>query len=546
MKTGRSVQEDPGDAICAERRAVVEGPYLMGVDFGTGSVRVGIFDSEGTAVAFHVVEYETRHPRPGWAEQDPDEWWSCVVASSREAMEKSGLSPEEIVGISVDATASTVLAIDEKDRHIRSAIMWMDVRAADQARRLGETGDPALKYNGYGAVSAEWMPPKALWLKENELEAFNNARHICDCGDWLVHRLTGTWAASINVASTKWYYDRNEGGYPETLYSAVGLEDVLDKLPQDMLELGSVAGELRRKAAEEMGLEAGTPVAQGGVDAFVGALGLGVVEPARLALITGSSHVMIGQAARPLHGQGIFGAFTDALIPGQYTVEGGQVSTGSVVAWFKNRFASIAVAEAKRRDVDPYEVLNEMAREVPLGSDGLVVLDYFQGNRTPYTDPLARGMMWGLSLSHSPGHIFRAIMEGICYGTEHVFRTMREHGFKPTETVVAGGPTKSELWMQMHADVSNVPISLTREGESAVLGSAMLAAVGAGVYPDIQTAAQNMVHTLRTIEPDPERHEAYSFYVDRYIETYPQMRELMHRTVRHVAGSGMQADTAGA
>jgi ribulose kinase len=498
MKTGRSVQEDPGDAICAERRAVVEGPYLMGVDFGTGSVRVGIFDSEGTAVAFHVVEYETRHPRPGWAEQDPDEWWSCVVASSREAMEKSGLAPEEIVGISVDATASTVLAIDEKDRHIRSAIMWMDVRAADQARRLGETGDPALKYNGYGAVSAEWMPPKALWLKENELEAFNNARHICDCGDWLVHRLTGTWAASINVASTKWYYDRNEGGYPETLYSAVGLEDVLDKLPQDMLELGSVAGELRRKAAEEMGLEAGTPVAQGGVDAFVGALGLGVVEPARLALITGSSHVMIGQAARPLHGQGIFGAFTDALIPGQYTVEGGQVSTGSVVAWFKNRFASIAVAEAKRRDVD------------------------------------------------SPGHIFRAIMEGICYGTEHVFRTMREHGFKPTETVVAGGPTKSELWMQMHADVSNVPISLTREGESAVLGSAMLAAVGAGVYPDIQTAAQNMVHTLRTIEPDPERHEAYSFYVDRYIETYPQMRELMHRTVRHVAGSGMQADTAGA
>jgi ribulose kinase len=313
-----------------------------------------------------------------------------------------------------------------------------------------------------------------------------------------------------------------------------------------MLELGSVAGELRRKAAEEMGLEAGTPVAQGGVDAFVGALGLGVVEPARLALITGSSHVMIGQAARPLHGQGIFGAFTDALIPGQYTVEGGQVSTGSVVAWFKNRFASIAVAEAKRRDVDPYEVLNEMAREVPLGSDGLVVLDYFQGNRTPYTDPLARGMMWGLSLSHSPGHIFRAIMEGICYGTEHVFRTMREHGFKPTETVVAGGPTKSELWMQMHADVSNVPISLTREGESAVLGSAMLAAVGAGVYPDIQTAAQNMVHIERTLEPDPERHEAYSFYVDRYIETYPQMRELMHRTVRHVAGSGMQADTAGA
>ena len=155
-------------------------------------------------------------------------------------------------------------------------------------------------------------------------------------------------------------------------------------------------------------------------------------------------------------------------------------------------------------------------------------------------------MIWGLSLSHGPGHMFRAIMEGICYGTEHVFRTMREHGFKPTEIIVAGGPTKSELWMQMHADVSNLPISLTREGESAVLGSAMLAAVGAGVYPDIQTAVQNMVHTERTIEPDPERHEEYKFYVDRYIETYPRMRELMHKTVRHVAGGGRPTAAAGA
>jgi FGGY-family pentulose kinase len=525
---------------------VAEGPYLMGVDFGTGSVRVGIFDSEGTPVAFHVVEYETHHPRPGWAEQYPDEWWSCLVASSRGAMAKSRLSPEEIVGISVDATASTVLMIDEKDKPMRPAIMWMDVRAADQACRLSETGDPALKYNGYGAVSAEWMPPKALWLKENEPEAFNNAKHICDCGDWLIHRLTGNWAASINVASTKWYYDRDEGGYPENLYSAVGLDEVLDKFPQDILDLGSVVGGLRREAAWEMGLKDGTPVAQGGVDAFVGALGLGVVEPARLALITGSSHVIIGQAASPLHGQGFFGSFTDAVIPGQYTLEGGQVSTGSIVTWFKNQFAGEAAAEAKERGVGTYEVLTELACGVPIGSEGLIVLDYFQGNRSPYTDPLARGMIWGLSLSHGPGHIFRAIMEGICYGTEHVFRTMGEHGFKPTETVVAGGPTKSKLWMQMHADVSNVPISLTREGESAVLGSAMLAAVGAGVYPDIQTTVQNMVHTERTIEPDSARHEEYSFYMDRYIETYPQMRELMHRTVRHIAGGSLPADAAGA
>jgi ribulose kinase len=232
------------------------------------------------------------------------------------------------------------------------------------------------------------------------------------------------------------------------------------------------------------------------------------------------------------------------MVPGQYTVEGGQVSTGSIVAWFKNQFAKRANEEAEKRGEDPYVILNEMARDIPIGSDGLVVIDYFQGNRTPYTDPLARGMMWGLSLSHTEAHMFRAILEGICYGTEHIFRTMREHGFQPGEAVVAGGPTKSELWMQMHADVSNIPVSFTREGEGAVLGSAMLAAVGAGVYPDIQTAAQNMVHTERTIEPNQEAHEAYQFYLDRYVETYPRMRELMHQTVRHVAAGDKAAAEA--
>ncbi len=516
---------------------MAEGPYFMGIDGGTGSVRVGIFDREGTPLVFHGVEYATNHPRPGWAEQDPDEWWSCLVAAVKGAVRESGVSAEEIAGISMDTTSCTVVAMDENDRHMRPALLWMDVRASDQARRLQETGDPALKYNGYGAVSAEWMPSKSLWLKENEPDVYENAKHICEYQDWMTHKLTGEWTASISNTSIRWYYDRNNGGWP-TLYEAVGLGDILDKFPERVLDQGEVVGGLRREVAEEMGLKPDTPVAEGGVDAFVAALGLGVTEPGKLALITGSSHVMIGQAAEPHHGQGFFGAYTDAMIPGQFTVEGGQVSTGSIVAWFKNRFAGDAVAEAKKRGVDPYDVLTELAQDVPIGSDGLVAIDYFQGNRTPYTDPLARGMLWGLSLSHTPGHVFRAILEGICYGTEHIFRTMREHGFQPGEAVVAGGPTKSEMWMQMHADVSNMPISFTREGEGAVLGSAMLAAVGAGVYPDIQTAAEHMVHTERIIEPDQSRHEEYQFYVDRYVETYPQMRELMHKTVRHVESGG--------
>jgi FGGY-family pentulose kinase len=512
-----------------------EGPYLMGIDYGTGGVRVGLFDREGTPASFRAVEFATEHPRPGWAEQDPNEWWSALVRAVPAALQEGGVSPEDIAGISVDATAATVLAVDAEGSPLCPAIMWMDVRASDQAERIAETGDPALKYNGFGAVSAEWGMPKALWIKENEPELYGNARYLVECGDWLIQRLTGEWTVSINMISSKYYYDRDEGGWPERLYASVDGEDVLEKFPEKVLDLGVTVGGLRQEVAEELGLKAGTPVAEGSIDAYAGALGLGVVEPGTLALITGSSHVMIGQAAAPAHGEGFWGAYTDAMIPGQYTIEAGQVSTGSVVAWFKNHFAGDAVAEAERKGVDPYAILTEKAKEVPVGSDGLIVLDYFQGNRSPHTDPYARGVVSGLSLSHGPGHVFRAILEGICFGTEDIFRTMRAHDFEPKLNIVSGGPTKSDLWMQMHADVSNVPISFTKVSEGPVLGAAMQAAVGAGMYPDLPTAAQSMVHTERTIEPDSDRHEEYSFWLDRYIELYPAIRDVQHKVVRHVA-----------
>jgi FGGY-family pentulose kinase len=520
---------------------MAQAPYMMGIDLGTGGVRVGLFDREGSPAVFHAVEFATDHPQPGWAEQDPGEWWSCLTRASRGALEESGVPAAEIAGISVDATASTVVATDADGRHLRPAIMWMDVRAADQARRIQETGDPALKYNGFGPVSAEFGLPKALWLKENEPDTWSRAARVGDCADWAIQRLTGEATTSINTVSGKYYYDRDEGGFPVSLYEAVGVEDLLDKTPQRVLDLGAQVGELTGDAADELGLEAGTPVAEGGIDAHVGALGLGVVSPGMLALITGSSHVIIGQAAEAIHDPGFWGAYTDAIIPGQYTVEAGQASTGSVVAWFKNTCAGGPVAEAVGRGVDPYVVLNELAAEVPIGSEGLVVLDYFQGNRSPYTDPHARGLISGLSLRHGPGHLFRAILEGICFGTELIFATLRRHDFELRSIVAAGGATRSELWMQLHADVSNVPISITRETESPALGAAMLAAVGAGIHPDIPTAAAEMVHVERTIDPDPARHEQYGFFMDRYTELYPQVKDVMHQVARHVGGARASA-----
>ncbi len=191
--------------------------------------------------------------------------------------------------------------------------------------------------------------------------------------------------------------------------------------------------------------------------------------------------------------------------------------------------------EAAARGVDAYTVLNEWAGHVPAGSDGLIVLDYWQGNRTPYVDPEARGIMRGFSLKHTTGHVFRAILEGVAYGTEHILRTFRANGYTVQEMVVAGGATKSPLWLQIHADVSNVPITLTEVADAPALGSAILAAVAAGLYPDVATAAGQMVRTRGQILPDPAAHAAYQFYVDQYIATYPRLQDLMQETARHVA-----------
>lgn len=513
------------------------GQYLLGIDFGTESCRVAIFDVTGRPVTFAATAYKTHHPRSGWAEQNPQDWWEALQASSHKALANAGISASAISGISYDATTMTVVAMDKKGEALRPAIMWMDVRATEQADRAQSSDSVARLYNGAGTApaTAEWYPFKAAWLKENEPETYKNAFRLVDAPDWITYKLTGEWTTNINSAALRMYYNRDKGGWPVDFYETIGCGDVFDKIPENVVDLGVPVGELSVVAAQLLGLRPGIPVAQGSADAWAGQIGLGVVQPGRMALITGSSHVLTGQTAEPVHGKGYFGAYTDGVIKGQYTVEGGQVSTGSVLKWFKDNFAGDVVRASEATGISAYDLLNQMSKDIPIGSDGLIINEYFQGNRTPYTDSKARGIMWGLSLHHGPAHFYRAIQESVCYGTAHNLRAMEASGFQVKEIVACGGSTKSRDWMQMHADVTGVPISLTEVGDAVVLGACMLAAVGGGVYTDLADAADNMVHEIDRLEPDPARHEEYQFYVDKYCETYPQMQELTHDLVDHEA-----------
>ena len=507
--------------------------FFLGIDMGTTSVKAGIFDPQGTIIASADAAYPLYTPKSGWAEQKPEEWWAAVCSATRELIAKSGIDPKDIIGMSVDTTCCTVLFADENMNILRPAIMWMDMRASKQAKKITATGHPMLKYNGYGNVSAESMPAKALWVKENEPELYAKSKYVFECIDWLTHKLTGRLVASVNTTSPRWYYDRSGGGWPVSFYEAFGLGDVLAKFPQEVLDMGVNVGPLLPEAAKEMGILPGIPVGEGGADAFVGMIGLNVVTPERIALITGTSHLMLGLTETELHAKGMWGSYPDALIPGLGLVEGGQTSTGAIVNWFKTNFCANIEAEAKQQGRGVYDLLNEGASALPIGAEGLLALDYFQGNRAPYADPDVRGMFYGLSIRHTPYHMYRAIIESICYGTEAIMESFRGGGMQPSGIYIAGGAVKSQFWLQTHADVCNLPIYIPKVPEAPCLGSAILGAVACGYYSDIVTAAKHMVTIEGKVEPDFGRHQEHMFYFEKYKQAYHDSKDWMRAVTTH-------------
>ncbi|HUV09155.1 MAG TPA: FGGY-family carbohydrate kinase [Spirochaetia bacterium] len=519
--------------------------YIMAVDGGTESIRVGIFDFEGCLVSQASHAYPTTFPRSGWAEQDPEDWWSALITATRDALKAGSVPPDHIAAVCTDATTCTLVPLDLQGRHLRPALLWMDVRAADQAKRIFQTHHRALCYSTSG-LNAEWMLPKALWLKENEPGIYKRTVNFVEYQDWLAYRMTGRLVLNRCTSTHRWLYNtrgwENPGSrgakhsplrvpascpWPTDLWEAVGLGDLEEKVPGEVLPATERVGSLTVEAAGDLGLSPSVPVFQGGADAFVALPGMGITEPGMLGLIAGSSNVLAGYTEREVHGPGILGAFPDVLLPGLWLMEGGQVSTGSILAWFRRHFA------LDLADETAYESLSAEAATIPPGSGGLIAIDYFQGNRTPYADSMARGAVWGLSLHTSRAHLFRAFMESIAYGTYHVLQTMGSLGGVATSMRACGGATKGDLYMRIMADVCGIPITLTEMSEASLLGGAVLAAVGLGIYENIPAASKHMVRILKTFEPHQEAHERYGFYFDLYRETYPRLRELMHRMGRY-------------
>ncbi|MEU1789703.1 FGGY-family carbohydrate kinase [Streptomyces sparsogenes] len=491
---------------------------LLAIDLGTESARVCVYAADGTPLGRGESGYPTVYPRPGWAEQDPEDWWRAVVAATGAALAEAG-SPA-VAGLAVATTASTVAVLDAEGRPLRPALLWMDARASAESAATAAAGHPVLAYAG-GADAVEWLVPKAMWLARNEPETYAAAHRITEAVDYLVWRLTGVWAGSRMNAVCKWNHDPLGAGLPEDLYATLGIPDLCDKLPERIVPVGDPVAPLGAAARRELGVRGAAVVCTGGIDAHLSLLAVGGARTGLVSMVSGTSTAFITEIDTPVFPPTVWGPYPDALNAGRWLIEGGQVSSGSVLTWAGETLLGRPRAELPH--------LIDEAAALPPGSHGLLVLDYFMGNRTPLRDPRLRGAVLGLTLASRPVEIYRAAVEGVAYGTRQVLESFVGGGVPVEEVYVSGGIRHNPLWLRTTADVLGRPLRLVEGDNLTLRACAVIAASSSGQAGSLAQAAADFALPTRTVEPDPTHRDAYQQGYADYRAATDATREIAHR-----------------
>lgn len=501
---------------------------LLGLDFGTGGVRVGVFDlGQRRMLGESEARYATRYPRPGWAEQSASDWWDALGLATRELMAQLG--PLEIDGICAATTASTVVICKRDGSPLRPALLWMDCRAAEEADRTAKSDHPVMAYAG-GSDAAEWLVPKAMWMARHEAQVYKEADIICECLDYVNFKLSGRWVGSRMNATCKWNYDSVAGKFHPDLYKELGVPDLAGKLPREIVPVGAPIGRITTEAAAHLGLFSRPVLAQGGIDAHIGILGAGTLEPGELLMIGGTSVVHLFQLPGEQKVDGFWGPYPHALVDDYWLVEAGQVSAGSVLSWFANDMFDLDSAGAAK--------LQQDAASLAVGETGLLTLDYFMGNRTPYRDPLRRGAVLGLSLGHDRAALYRSAIESVALASANVIKRMGELAIPCRRIVSAGGYAKNSLWLKATVDAIGLPVELQPEANLSIIGAAASAATGAGLVGDLFAAAAAVTQPAIIIEPDRAAHARYGDLLSDYLEATELLAPLSRRLATRQLRSG--------
>ena len=494
---------------------------LLGIDVGTYSTKGVLVDLEGTILKSHVVQHTMDIPQPGWAEQDADKvWWHDVVEVCHSLLDGSPYSGSDVGGVACSAIGPCMLPIDKHGKPLRPALLYgVDTRASKEIEFLNEKlGEDAIfEFSGM-SLSSQAVGPKILWMKNNEPELWSQVDYITTASSYLVYKLTGEKVIDKHTASHCMpLIDINTLEWSDRFS-----QDIvdLDKLPR-MAWSDDLAGEVSAQAAQQTGLKEGTPVAVGAVDALSEGISVGVTQPGDLMIMYGSTAYFIMVLNEPQPDPRIWtvaGAYD-----GQYNLDAGMATTGSLTRWFRDELAQELPEESA------YQTLFDQAESIAPGSNGLLVLPYFSGERTPINDPDARGIIAGLTLSHSRDHIYRAVLESVAYGIRHNVETFNEIG-AVKRVVAVGGGVQGSTWLQIVSDVTGISQLVPEKTIGASYGDAFLAGLANSSLK--RNDINDWVTIDRVIEPDKSKFDKYNGLYDQYKLLYEQTKQTMH----HLAG----------
>ncbi len=485
--------------------------YLLGLDVSTTGAKALLITGAGKVVgsANHPLTLST--PQALWSEQDPAAWWDGIQKSIRQVLADTGIRAAQIAGIGLTGQMHGLVLLDEKGEVLRPAILWNDQRTGHQCdtmrARLGK--ERLIQITGNDALTG-FTAPKILWMQENEPEAWAQTKHILLPKDYIRYKLTGAFGMDKAGGSGTQLFDLKTRTWSDEVVSAL---DIPAALLPPTYEGPEIGGRVNATAAALTGLAENTPVVGGGGDQAAQATGVGAVKLGIVALTLGTSGVVFATTETPLiQPEGRLHAFCHS-VPGHWHFMGVMLSAAGSLQWYRDTLAP---------DVGFDELVSEAA-DIPPGSEGLLFLPYLTGERTPHPDPLARGAFVGLTIRHTRAHMTRAVLEGVAFGIKDSFTLIQNAGLGAIDQVrISGGGAKSSLWRQIMADVLGAELVTVNTTEGAAYGAALLAAVGAGIYPDVGTACDATIQITGDTQPGPQS-DAYQGIYPRYQALYPAL-----------------------
>ena len=496
--------------------------YLVGIDIGTSGTKTILIDEAGTVLARAVKEYPLYTPQPQWSEQDPDDWWDASASTVKEVLEKSRVDVRQIAGVGLSGQMHGSVFLDEAGKPIRRALLWNDQRTSAQCAWITQTvGAQRVMELISNPVLTGFTAGKIIWLRDNEPESYARVCKVLLPKDYVRFCLTGEYATEVSDASGTALFDVKNRRWSAEMLQAISIPEAW--MPT-CYESPEISGRISEHAAAITGLLPGTPVVGGGGDQAAGVVGNGLVTPGVVSNSIGTSGVVFAYSANPVVDPLMRVHTFCHAVPGAWHLMGVMLSAGGSLQWYRDTFCQPEKAIAPFLQRDPYDLICAEAANAPVGCEGTILLPYLTGERTPYPDPDARGVLFGITRRTDRSHAARAVLEGVAYGLRDSFEIFHEMGVPVGQVRASGGGARSKVWRQILADVIGTNHCVINVDEGPALGVALLAGVGAGIYTSVEDACSQTIRVVEETDTCTVNHAAYSRYYEVYRSLYQHLK----------------------